>query len=788
MKKGNILVSVLFYLTFITIVVFTMFGKLEITKNEFIDLQKTEKARINAINASNLAKAYISNYADSILGLLRIAGFSSHQTPPSDDIKIPGDSIVSEIMAEIEKKSPEMISIFKDQTREDHYDWIWIAHKNFVDQSDPLNSINLIRIIKNDQEYGIEDVVENEGILDLFAVFAKDNKNIALLLSRSKFSNKSFIVYSLVGKDTLAKYGTFLNSWPEDGYWTSDYKFYGDVRLNEEPLIHGNPEIFGDYYAPDLNDDEKNWRGSGSFKIEGENYFIGGDELEKYNFDGISKDYGKVLEFGSSKGNESDEGNPFTLVIDIARMKGDAEHKKWVENLYKLIKPQGYMKGLWIRNKIVRILIPERLKVGNSHNEIEFPIRVLADVNNDGLNEQVEMAIAVGDTESSNFSNTDEIVVAFKDDENSPDITLKFLDKNVDTNYNTGKNYTGYYVYFDSSTGNWRMFESPIATVAAGEAWPEDLDPSTLVVYDVKLLDSSNLDLNPSNKIYEIVDATDHENRTSPYWKKLRIYTKDLIKNRENFVFETFPFQFNGIIDFDKHDVILGDISGSTNEDLCLVNGKYTVYTKNNIYQISSIIYQDYAEKVKEKFGVNLNTAAQIIDNYPYSYGIYDLGDGRDLIDFLRNNSSQTDDFLNLICEGDYYVIGDYDYDNEDSLLVKEIKNNDNIKLFGSIYVISRDKENRPRKLSTNFQEVKIKEEKIFNGIEYFSQSRRSSNFYIYGSGILQTEGITESGSVGYSIIYIHDERIKRGIAAWNYGTPGAPSEIQVYGMGVLEK
>jgi hypothetical protein len=214
-----------------------MFGKLEITKNEFIDLQKTEKARINAINASNLAKAYISNYADSVLGLLRIAGFSSHQTPPSDDIKIPGDSIVSEIMAEIEKKSPEMISIFKDQTREDHYDWIWITHKNFVDQSDPLNSINLIRIIKNDQEYGIEDVVENEGILDLFAVFAKDNKNIALLLSRSKFSNKSFIVYSLVGKDTLAKYGTFLNSWPEDAYWTSDYKFYGDVRLNEEPLI-----------------------------------------------------------------------------------------------------------------------------------------------------------------------------------------------------------------------------------------------------------------------------------------------------------------------------------------------------------------------------------------------------------------------------------------------------------------------------------------------------------------------------------------------------------------------
>ena len=772
MKKGDILVSVLVYLVFVSVIIFIMFGKLEITKNEFVDFQKTEKARINAINASNLARAYISNYADAVLGLLRVAGFSSHQVTFPGDIKSTGDSIVNEIMSELEEKKTNMVEMFKDETREDPYDWLWILHKNFSDSSDTFNSVNLIKITKNDQEYNIEDILSKEGVLDLFVVFAKDNKNIALILSRSKFLNKSFIVYSLVGKDTLAKYGAFLNSWP-GGYWTSNYKFYGDVRLNAEPNVEGQPEIFGDYYAPDLDDDGRNWHGSGSFDIKGENYFIGGDELNKYNFDGISKDYGNILEYGSSERNRS-PNDPFALVIDIAKMErnadskeGDADYKEWVKNLYKLIKPEGYMKGLWIRNKIVRILIPQKVEIKVKKTEINFPIDVLADVDNDGVNERVELALAIGETDSSNFSSTDEIIAAFKKDENSPDITLKFFDKVVGNDKNDeSRNYTGHFVYYDESDDVWKMFESPIATIVSGETWPEALDPSTLIVHDVKL--TSQATLNPSEKIYEIINAQNQDDRTSPYWKTLRIYGKDQIKNKEDFVFETFPFQFNGIIDFDKHDIILGDTSGQANEDLCLVDGKYTLYTKGNIYQISSIIYQDYAKKVRERFGTDLYTAAQIIDNYPQPYNTYDLGEGKDMIDYLRANSDHVDDFLNLVCEGKYRIIG-----NSNNFGSLDISENDDMKLFGAIYAIDENSE-----LTSNY-----------------SNMYSHSTFWIYGSAVLQTEGITEeswgwfdSGGIGYSLSYAHDERIKRGIAAWNYGTPGAPSEIQVYGMGVLEK
>jgi len=774
-KKGNILVSVLVYLVFILLIVFIMFDKLVITKNEFVNLQKNEKARINAINASNLAKAYISNYADIVLGLLRAAGYSSHQSSPPSDIKETGNQIINEIMQKVEKKNREIVELFKDESREDPYDWLWVIHRNFSNPSDPLNSrVNLIEITKDSQSYDISDVLAEEGVLDIFVIFAKGNKNIALLLSRSKISNKDFIVYSLVGKDTLAKYGTFLNSWPESGYWTDNYIFDGDLRLNVEPNVRGHPKVLGDYYAPDKDEDGYNWRHGGDpennrFIISGENYYIGGDELSKYNLDNIKKHYGNTLEYGTKEPKQSNEGNSEALVIDIAKMKGSADYKKWVDNLYKLLKPDGYMKGLWIRNKIVRILIPEKVKIDGNDLEINFPINVLADVDDDGTNERVKLAIAVGETESSHFTPNDEIVVAFKATGNSADITLKFLAKDVSTNFkesNGGisKKYTGHFVYFDSSTNVWKMLESPIATVVSGETWPEILDPSTVVVRNVRLVDEAQLD--PTKELYKIFDARDQDSRTSPYWKTLRIYGKDEINRKEGYVFETFPFEFNGIIDLDNHEVILGDVDGSINQDLCLVDGKYTVYTKSNIYQISSIIYQDYAKKVQEHFNISsLLDAAQIIDNYPFPYYTYQLND---MVSFLRNNSSNVDDFLNLVCEGKYYAIGNTSWWNNFKSL--DIERNADMKLFGAIYAIGKNSE-----LTSNYEDMNM-----------------HSTFWIYGSAVLQTEGITEQSwgrwSKGYSIHYAHDWRIKKGIAAWNYGTPGAPSEIQVYGTGVLEE
>lgn len=766
-KKGNILVSVLVYLAFIMLIMFIMIDKLVITKNEFVNLKKIEKARISAINASNLARAYISNYADIVLGLLRAAGYSSHQTPPPADIKTAGDRIISEIMQEIENKDHEVVELFKDENEEAPYDWLWILHRNFSDTSDPLNSkVNLIEVSKNGQDYDIDKILANEGILDIFVVFAKDNKNIVLLLSRSKISNKEFIVYSLVGKDTLAKYGTFLNSWPGSGYWTGNYTFDGDLRLNVEPNVRGHPRVLGDYFAPDEDDDGYNWNHGGnpennSFIISGENHYIGGDELNKYNLDDIRGHYGDTLEYGDKVPQQSNEGNPEALVIDMAEMKGDADYKKWVENLYKLLKPDGYMKGLWIRNKIVRTLIPEKLKIGNDNTVINFPINVLADVDGDGVNEEVELAVAVGETNASYFTPNDEIVVAFKTEGDPADITLKFFDKDVNTNFEKGKKYTGHFVYYDDSRGVWKMFESPIATVVHGETWPEALDPSTTVVKDVKLI--HNVSLGSTKEMYRIFDARNQDDRTSPYWKAFRIYGKDEIHGgREDYVFETFPFEFNGIIDLDNREVILGDVDGSNNEDLCLVDGKYTVYTKSNIYQISSIIYQDYAQKVQDHFNISsVFDAAQVIDNYPSPYYIYQLDD---LVGFLRNNSNNVDDFLNLVCEGKYQAIGNTSWWGGFKSL--HIGKNADMKLFGAIYAIGRNSE-----LISNYQNMNI-----------------HSTFWIYGSAVLQTEGITENGWRGYSLHYIHDKRIKKGIAAWNYGTPGAPSEIQVYGTGVLEK